>query len=357
VIPDDGTIPYWQDAPDAVEVIVGYDSPEDGEEPPTAAIAPDPEPEPWHGTAGGYTNHGCRCDRCRVAHAAAKSYADRRKAFEREGLALIESETNTVEGDIDPRGNPTVRDFVRCKPSETYSCVRGGYWTHDRLSNGHASARIRHGYGACGTVCPHCAPWWASERLKILTGMLFSTEEGPHAVWMLRHEWDERGAEIREAYTAEAREDQKVERFYSVWYAGDFEHIVVLTPGPTDGSQPVSGREVAEIILASPGNTGGKHRYFGAPLRRPRKPSEWKSFHFPGYAARDVSSTVEFTLGKTFREDDESDTWPIHVSSKSLLGVTDEDVMKHRHTVEELRDERRHWDEVADELAALLPAK
>lgn len=23
--------------------------------------------ETWHGTTGGYTNHGCRCDRCRKA--------------------------------------------------------------------------------------------------------------------------------------------------------------------------------------------------------------------------------------------------------------------------------------------------
>ncbi len=23
--------------------------------------------EPWHGTSGGYTNHGCRCERCREA--------------------------------------------------------------------------------------------------------------------------------------------------------------------------------------------------------------------------------------------------------------------------------------------------
>jgi len=26
--------------------------------------------EPWHGTAGGYSNHKCRCDRCRTAWAA-----------------------------------------------------------------------------------------------------------------------------------------------------------------------------------------------------------------------------------------------------------------------------------------------
>lgn len=26
--------------------------------------------EPWHGTAGGYINHGCRCDECRAAHAS-----------------------------------------------------------------------------------------------------------------------------------------------------------------------------------------------------------------------------------------------------------------------------------------------
>lgn len=27
--------------------------------------------ERWHGTPGGYTNHYCRCDECREAHAAA----------------------------------------------------------------------------------------------------------------------------------------------------------------------------------------------------------------------------------------------------------------------------------------------
>ena len=25
--------------------------------------------EKWHGTRGGYSNHGCRCPRCRKAHA------------------------------------------------------------------------------------------------------------------------------------------------------------------------------------------------------------------------------------------------------------------------------------------------
>lgn len=39
--------------------------------------------EPWHGTAGGYTNHKCRKTCCRAAHAAAlrkrrhKRYAER----------------------------------------------------------------------------------------------------------------------------------------------------------------------------------------------------------------------------------------------------------------------------------------
>jgi hypothetical protein len=27
------------------------------------------EPEPWHGTLGGYNNHGCRCQDCRDAKA------------------------------------------------------------------------------------------------------------------------------------------------------------------------------------------------------------------------------------------------------------------------------------------------
>jgi len=27
--------------------------------------------EPWHGTPGGYTNHGCRCTACTAAHTAA----------------------------------------------------------------------------------------------------------------------------------------------------------------------------------------------------------------------------------------------------------------------------------------------
>jgi len=34
----------------------------------------------WHGTPGGYTNHGCKCDRCRMAWNAArlKRYHDRK---------------------------------------------------------------------------------------------------------------------------------------------------------------------------------------------------------------------------------------------------------------------------------------
>ena len=34
--------------------------------------------ESWHGTQGGYTNHACRCDACRTAHAAyLKAYNQR----------------------------------------------------------------------------------------------------------------------------------------------------------------------------------------------------------------------------------------------------------------------------------------
>jgi hypothetical protein len=40
-----------------------------------------PIDEPWQGTAGGYINHGCRCERCRKAHAKAVSiYREGQKA-------------------------------------------------------------------------------------------------------------------------------------------------------------------------------------------------------------------------------------------------------------------------------------
>lgn len=32
--------------------------------------APKKGKEEWHGTPGGYANHGCRCAKCRAAHAA-----------------------------------------------------------------------------------------------------------------------------------------------------------------------------------------------------------------------------------------------------------------------------------------------
>lgn len=38
--------------------------------------------EPWHGTLGGYTNHACRCDDCREAHAKAQSAARTRRSQE-----------------------------------------------------------------------------------------------------------------------------------------------------------------------------------------------------------------------------------------------------------------------------------
>lgn len=37
--------------------------------------------EAWHGTAGGYINHGCRCTKCRKAHAkTVGEYRERQKA-------------------------------------------------------------------------------------------------------------------------------------------------------------------------------------------------------------------------------------------------------------------------------------
>ena len=37
----------------------------------------------WHGTAGGYHNHGCRCPLCRAAQ---RNEAERRKAMAREAM-------------------------------------------------------------------------------------------------------------------------------------------------------------------------------------------------------------------------------------------------------------------------------
>lgn len=39
--------------------------------------------EPWHGTAGGYTNHGCRCDDCSAAHSAYYTVDQLRREAER----------------------------------------------------------------------------------------------------------------------------------------------------------------------------------------------------------------------------------------------------------------------------------
>lgn len=40
--------------------------------------------EEWHGTAGGYHNHGCRCPLCRAAQ---REEAERRKLRDREAMA------------------------------------------------------------------------------------------------------------------------------------------------------------------------------------------------------------------------------------------------------------------------------
>lgn len=40
----------------------------------------------WHGTAGGYINHGCRCRRCKKAHAA--TIADYRKRQKKAGKCV-----------------------------------------------------------------------------------------------------------------------------------------------------------------------------------------------------------------------------------------------------------------------------
>lgn len=40
--------------------------------------------EEWHGTAGGYHNHGCRCPLCRAAQ---RNEAERRRLREREAAA------------------------------------------------------------------------------------------------------------------------------------------------------------------------------------------------------------------------------------------------------------------------------
>ena len=40
--------------------------------------------EAWHGTPGGYTNHGCRCPLCRAAQ---RAETERRKLVCREAMA------------------------------------------------------------------------------------------------------------------------------------------------------------------------------------------------------------------------------------------------------------------------------
>jgi hypothetical protein len=45
--------------------------------------------QPWHGTSGGYYNHGCRCDNCRAA-ASEMARAARLRRMENTRLGLID---------------------------------------------------------------------------------------------------------------------------------------------------------------------------------------------------------------------------------------------------------------------------
>lgn len=66
--------------------------------------------EKWHGTPGGYTNHGCRCDDCR---AALRDYQRRRRK------QRIESPTpDRVHGTVNGYGNYGCR-CDRCRGAWT----------------------------------------------------------------------------------------------------------------------------------------------------------------------------------------------------------------------------------------------
>jgi hypothetical protein len=58
----------------------------------------------WHGTSGGYTNHGCRCPRCRQAWAEAISLSKERRWAR---MALGANNTNRTNARTEPVAHGT----------------------------------------------------------------------------------------------------------------------------------------------------------------------------------------------------------------------------------------------------------
>lgn len=65
------------------------------------------ESEPWHGTLGGYTNHGCRKECCKKAH---RDYMKRRRV---ERMKLLEANPDIVEHG---KFSTYTNWMCRCKP-------------------------------------------------------------------------------------------------------------------------------------------------------------------------------------------------------------------------------------------------
>lgn len=86
--------------------------------------------ERWHGTPGGYSNHGCRCDDCRKAW---REHASKMRANRRNRASIPDTVRHGVVSTYTNWG-------CRCEPCKLARSIADAEWRLSRLRACHAAA-------------------------------------------------------------------------------------------------------------------------------------------------------------------------------------------------------------------------
>jgi hypothetical protein len=322
---------------------------------PAAVWQADEPPESWHGTDGGYTNHGCRLECCKAAHREAhrKARGSETKARIREGTELISARSGTDPGlsvERDSRRVLTVGDVLRA-----HRRGKPCWFTRPQLLRNLSEQQLRYVMFRCMSGrCTQCAGRWASRALR----RWIETWEDAE-VWRVHLKPEEAKRALRQI----RKEYGGKEKSYGVARQADGSRIV-FAPGEIDGGEPVEniGRAVAEALLGTPAHPKdekrkGPNRTSGIPISK-RTVSEWESVlkgrlaKLRHWEVQDLANRIARALGKGFLKDD--DDWTVATFSASLRKLSEEEFEIVDGVLENYLAERTEWDEIADFYGAKL---